>query len=243
MSEQVVEHNDVDISPLFSWSKEFEVVSDTGTIPVHMRLLGDADMNRARVAALRKSAELRRKLKDVNSDERMAFIKDMDDLQIEQLVAVIVVFGMKDLSEKAQTKLKIRPPKAPRSDAKTSVQEKYQAELDTYPIRRQQEIKELLTKEVEIMKEELMTKDKELLYEKYVSSMIDEMCEQELLREFKSYCCFLGTYKDSDLKIRLFGDYEDFNNLQSSLKSQFINEYSTLELQGEELKKLQRVTQ
>ena len=238
----IVEVNDVDIAPLFTWSKEFEVVSDGKVTPVFMRLLGDADMNRARVAALRKSAELRRKLKDLDSDERLAFIKDIDDINIDVLVAVIIVYSMKDLSDKATQKLTIKLPKAPRSDAKTSTHEKYQEEIDSYPDRRQEELKELLNKEVESLKEILMLEPKEVLYKKYVNTMIEELCEQELLKEFRAQCSYLGSFKNRELTERLFSNYEEFSNLQPDLKQQFLNEYSSMELQGDDLKKLQQVT-
>lgn len=243
MAEMVVERNDVDISPLFSWSKEFEVTSNGTVTPVYMRLLGDADMNRARVAALRKSAELRRKLKDLNSDERLAYIKDIDDIELESLVAVVIVFSMRDMNDKLQSKLKIKTPKPPRSDAKTSAHEKYQAEIDSYNDRRQEELRSLLDKEVESMKVDLSKLSKQEIYDKYLVAMINEMCEQELLREFKSQCCYYGLYKSKDAPEKLFSSYEEFSNIQTELKEQFVTEYATLELQGDDLKKLQRVTQ
>lgn len=243
MAQQIVEVNDIDITPLFTWSKEFTVETNDGAIPVFMRILGDADMNRARVAALRKSAELRKRLKDLDSDERLAFIKDIDDIEMDTLVAVVTVFSMKLLSEKAQKNLKIKAPKAPRSDAKTSAHEKYQEELDTYPIRRQEELRALINKEVEIMKGELDKLPKEEVYSKYVKVMIEEMCEQELLREFKSQCAYYGSFKNKELTEKLFSSYDEFNNLQSNLKQQFLDEYATIELHGDDLKKLQPVTQ
>jgi hypothetical protein len=243
MAQTNVEFNDVNVAPLFAWSREFEVVWDEIKVPVFMRILGDADLNRARVAALRKSAELRRKLKDIDSDERMAFIKDMDDLSVDQIVAVVAVFSMRDISERAQSKLKIKAPKQPRSDAKTSAHEKYQEEVDSYPARRQAELRSLLEKEVDILKKSLEQEPKEVIYKKYVNSMIDEMCEQEQLREFKAQCCYYGSYKNQELTERLFPSYEEFSNLQSDLKQQFLVEYAKLEMSGEELKKLQQVTQ
>jgi len=242
MSASFVEQSDVDISPLFSWSKEFEVVSEGVTTPVFMRLLGDADMNRARVAALRKSAEFRKKLRDLDSDERLAFIKDIDDIDMETLVMVVIAFSMGDLRDKVLPRLKIKPPKVPRTDAKTSAHEKYQTDIDSYPERRLEEIKDLLNKEVDTLKESLLLEPKDSLYKKYVNSMIDEMCEQELLREFKSQCCYLGSYKNQDLSEKLFSSYEEFNNLESNLKQQFLREYSEMELHGDDLKKLQQVT-
>lgn len=240
----IVEHNDVDINPLFAWSREFKITSKEGNdISVFMRLVGDADINRSRVAALRASADLRRKLKDENSDERMAYIKDIDDIEKDVLIAVIIMFSMRDLSEKAQKNLKIKPPKVPRSDAKTSVHEKYQADLDSYPDRRKAEIRSLIEKEVDKMKESLDKEPKETLYKKYLASMIDEMCEQELLRVFKAWCAYLGSYKSQELSEKLFSSFDDFSNLPSGLKEQFLSEYAKLEINGDDLKKLQRVTQ
>ncbi len=237
----VVELNDVDISPLFNWSKEFELIGEDKTTSVFMRLVGDADINRARVQALRRSAELRRKLKDIDSDERIAFIKDMDDFDIDTLASMITVFSMRDLTERATSKLTIRPPRQPRSDAKTEKHEKYQQEVDSYPERRQTELRDLLEKEIEESKKSLEKESKDVLYKKYVNAITDELCEQELLSAFRTWCCYLGTYKDKELKERLFSSYEEFSNLDANLKDQFLSEYSSMELYGDNLKKLQRV--
>lgn len=239
----VIEVNDVDISPLFSWSRAFEIVSEDSTTPVYMRLLGDADINRARVASLRRSADLRKKLKDLNSDERVIYIKDIDDLETDSLISVIIVFSMRDISQAASSKLKIKIPKAPRSDAKTEAHEKYQLEIDAYPEKRRSELKGLIEKEITLMKKELDSQDKAVLYKKYVAVMIDELCEQELLKSYKEWCAYLGSYKDESLKQKLFSSFEEFSNLDSRLKDQFMREYSSMELYGDNLKKLQQVTQ
>lgn len=239
----IVEHNDVDISPLFKWSKEFEIVSSRGTAPVYMRILGDADINRARVAALRNSAELRRKLRIEDSDERLAFIKDSSELETDMIISIITVFSMRELTEKAMKNVKVKPPKAPRSDSKTSVHEKYQAEIDAYPEKRQKEIKSYLEKEITDLKTKLSAESKDNLYKRYLNTMIDELCEQELLKTFKEWCCYLGSYSDEDLTLRLFESFDDFANLEPDLKQQFLKEYSSIELHGDDLKKLQQVTQ
>jgi len=243
MSVTNVEFNDVDIAPLFAWSKEFSVRMETGLKPVFMRILGDADLNRARVAALRMSAELRRKLRDMDSDERLAYIKDKEDITPDQMMAVILVFSMRDISQKAREKMTLKAPKQPRSDAKTSAHEKYQAEVDSYPQRFQAELRLLIEKEVLMMKTSMETEAPEVLYKKYVDIMTDELCEQRQMNEFKSQCAYYGSYSDKELTERLFSSYEDFCNLPSDLKEQFVNEYSNLEILGDDLKKLQRVTQ
>lgn len=247
----IVEHNDVDVRPLFFWKKDFEIIEESvdgegkpvlNKIPVYMRLLGDADINRSRVSALRSSADLRRKLRDLDSDERMAFIKDIDDMDENLIVSAIIVFSMRDLTKKADDKVKIKIPKSPRSDAKTEAHEKYQADIDSYPERRRQELRDILSKDVDKLKNDLLKKDKQYLYNEYVKLMVDEMCEQEILKRFKEMCVYFGSFSDPELKTKFFESFEEFDNLSPELKQDFIREYSSLELYGEELKKLRQVT-
>ena len=240
-----IDRNDVDISPLFSWSKKFDVVTkeDEVLMSVYMRLLGDADLNRTRVSALRNSAEMRRKLKDENSDERLAYLPQIDQMNEEQLVNIILVLSMRDITKEITKNLKIRPPKVPRSDATTEKQEKYQAEVDAYDGKRQKEIKKTLEKELETKRVGLLAKAKEDLYTNYISLMINELCEQEVMKTFREYSAYLGAYKDEDLRERLFPSFEDFANLPSDLKAQFVTAYQSLEMSGDDLKKSLQATQ
>jgi hypothetical protein len=239
----VIEKNDVNVSPLFSWSKEFEIVGGGEPVKVYMRVVGDADINKARVSALRRSGELRRKLRDLNSDERIVYIKDIDDIEPEAMISVITVFSMKELAEKAKSEVKVKVPKAPRSDAKTELHEKYQLEVDAFPGKVQQEVRKILEGKIEALKNELSSKDKSFLYKKYEASMIDELCERELMEAFREWTSYLSVYKDEDLRVRFFSSFDEFANLPSEIKDQFIREYTLLELSMDDLKKLQPVTQ
>lgn len=239
----VIEKNDVEIGPLFSWSKEFVIESNGEEIPVYMRVVGDADVNKSRVSALRRSAELRKKLRDSDSDEHFAYIKPMEDLSIESLVSVILVFSMREFSEQAKKEVKIKLPKQPKSDAKTEEHEKYQKEVDEYPEKYQKELKKLLEKKVDAEKDRLSGLGKEVLYTKYTDVMIEELCERELLKAFREWTAYLSAYKDKELTQKFFTSFEEFNNLPSELKEQFIKEYSLLELTMDNLKKLRPVTQ
>ena len=71
-----IEKSDVDLSRLFMWQAEVPVLSSTGeeVTKVHMRVIGDKDLSRARVFSLRESAELRKLLKTDGTDEYIAFI-------------------------------------------------------------------------------------------------------------------------------------------------------------------------
>jgi hypothetical protein len=240
-----IEHNDVDIKPLLSWKRKFEITSATGEVitTVYMRLVGDADMNRARVAALRNSAELRKKLRNHESDEYIAFTPDMDELIEEQLINLVVVFSMRGLTSEAIKKLKLQVPRQPKSDAGTEAFEQYQKELDEFPEKRNVELKKILERFVVKQKKELSTMDKKTLYDKYIRVMSNELCEQELIKTFKEQVTYYGSFKDEELKIKFFDSFEDFQNLDPYLKSQFISTYSELEMTSDDLKKLRGAMQ
>jgi len=78
---------------------------------------------------------------------------------------------------------------------------------------------------------------------KIIKTMEDELCEEEILKSYRSMSAYMGLYKDEDMKEKLFSNYEDFENLPSYIKQQFINAYQSLEMGGEDLKKLRAATQ
>jgi hypothetical protein len=240
-----VEKNEVDIAPLFSWHKEFEIKDEEGNVldKVYVRILGDSDMNKTRVQALRRSAELRKKLRDSNSDERVAFILNIEEMETEQLLNLIAVLSMRDISQEAMKKVKPKLPKAPKGSSSLEKQEKYQEDIDSYPKFREKEIKKAIEKEVYKLRDALSRESKEFLYSKYVSLITNELCEQELNLAFKELCSYYGTFKDNDLKERYFSSFEEFSNLPSSIKGQFMAAYQSLELFGDELKKSLHLTQ
>lgn len=244
----VVERNDVDISKIFGWGRVFEVINpDTEEVEaiVYMKLLGDADLGRARVHALRKSAELRRKLKNTDSDEYLAWVRDINELEIQDLINLITVFSMREVSQNAKTKVKIPTPKTPKSTAKLEKMEEFQKQVDDYPQKRVKAIENAINKEVEILQNSLKEKSKEELYRQYVKLLIDEFCERAAIDGFEDYQTYLGCYLDDTYKAdkRFFKDFEEFDNLEPTVKTQFKDAYRSLDIELAELKKLRRAAQ
>jgi len=243
----IVEKNDVDISKLFGWGRVFEIVDPTENteeiVLVYMKLLGDADLGRARVHALRKSAELRRKLKDENSDERVAWVRSIDEVEVGDLVNLITIFSGREISQNARAKVKLPTPKPPKSNAKLSVMEKFQKEVDEYPEKKTKLIAEAIEKEVNELKKKLEAKSKEELYREYVKQLTDEFCEREAMEAFENMQVFLGCYTDDTYKTKFFSEFNDFDNLEPTIKQQFKDAYRSIDIEMSELKKLRRATQ
>jgi hypothetical protein len=243
----IVERSDVDISKIFEWGRVFEIFNpetDEAEADVYMKLLGDADLGRARVFALRKSAELRRKLKDPTSDEHVAWIRDINEMGIEDIINLIVIFSSRDLTKNAVARVKIPTPKPPKSNAKLEKLEQFQKDVDQYPSKRERAIADELNKEIERLKEQLRGKSKEELYQQYVNNLTDEFCEREAIDAFENYQTYLGCYTDNTYKPekRFFKDYDEFDNLEPIVKAQFKDAYKSLDIEMSELKKLRRAT-
>ena len=243
---EIVEHNDVDISKIFEWGRVFEVINPvTQEVEalVYMKLLGDADLGRARVHALRKSSELRRRLRDEDSDERVAYIRTIDELSEEDLINLITIFSGREISINARNNVKIKAPKPPKSDAPLEQMEKFQKEVDEFPAKRQKAVTEAVEKEMAKFKKSLEGESKESLYKKYTKALIDEFCEREALVAFENMQTYLGCFKDDSYKERFFNDFDAFDNLESTVKQQFVDAYRQIDIDINELKKLRRATQ
>ena len=240
-----VEKNDVDISKLFVWGKRYDIVDNAGEVvyTVYMRLPGDADLNRTRVYALRKSQELRKKLRDVNSDERLLYIKDLEEMSRDELMYSVIALSMREINQRATREVKIPRPKAPKSDAKLEKMEKYQEELDNFPKKYQEAFQKFIKTEVDKLKKALENQNEDELYKMYVRLQIDEFCELEAFRAYKEMEIFLGCYKDPDYEDRVWDTFEKYENFDPNMKAELKAAYDTLEVRMDELKKLQEATQ
>jgi hypothetical protein len=249
----VVEKQDVRIDKIFQWGRVFEVIDptreDESVALVYMKLLGDADLGRARVYALRKSSELRRKLKDENSDERIAWVRSIDEVTEEDLINLIILFAGRDIANEAKNKVRIPTPKPPKSNAKLEKQEAFQKEVDEYPEKKSKAISDAINKEIEKRKESLSSKPKEDLYRDYVRLLVDEFCEREAIQAFEDMQTYLGCYTDDTYKTLFFRDsetnepsFEVFSNLEPTVKNMFKDAYKSLDIEISELKKLRRAT-
>jgi len=240
----MVEKNDVTLTPLFQWSKRFELLDPGGnTIEVFIRLVGDAELNRARVYALRKSSELRKNLKDEDSDERLAFISESAGLDRTQLEQIILTLSIRDITQDSLRTVRLPYPKEPKSDATLEEQEKYQTAVDNYPAEKEAKLKEFITNSLTKVKETVEATSDEELYKIYERAVISELCEQEMMKTFGDMCTFLGCYKDNEFTERIFASVDDLQNLPSVVKDQFVSAYKSLELSSEDLKKSRGATQ
>ena len=235
----IIETNDTDISKLFFWSNKFSITDRYG-IPVsdvYMRLVGDAELNRARVKAIRASKELRNKLKDRDSDERVVFIPELDEYPQEALVEMVLIQKVKEFTQSSMKEVIIPVPVEPSSEASLEKQEKYQEEIDNFDKNRQDKIKELTTKKIDNYRKAISSNSVESLIKEYESLLINDLCENEMIRMFRLWCVYFGCFKEETHRNYYFSSFDELDNLPTEIKEQFINNYQLLEINIENLKK------
>jgi hypothetical protein len=243
---KTAERNDVDITKLFRYKTEIEVKDElTGESgKFYLRIIGDADLNRARVFGLRKAAQLRKALQDPESELREAFITEQADLfSRDVLVESILLLNVGDLQKDIINLTDVPEPRAPRSDASQEEQEAFQLEVDNYEDTYRTEYGKNAKKVEKRERKKLEEMSDDDLYQFYEGSVINKLATEELTKHFYEMCVFLGTYKDDDYKSRAFASYDEFNNASSYLKDRLLEQYRYLELGMLELKKSPEATE
>lgn len=233
------EKNDVDVKKLFNWNDEITIYAVDGieNETVYMRLVGDSDWGIARLKALRASAELRTRFADPNSDEHLAYIPVKEQLDKEALVKMLLILMIPTFRNEVIKNVSIAVPKEPSSDATLEEQENYQKELDAFEEKRTEIIKKEIEKLSNKREKELSKLSLDKLYDDYKKELISTMCSEEFNKIFINYCTYLGTYEDENFTTKYFDSFEQFSNLPTAVKNQFVNSYMNLDIGVYELKK------
>jgi len=232
------EKNDVDISSLFFYKKPVTITGNKDKeLTVYMRLVGDAELQRARVKALRDSRKLRDALKDKNSDEYLAFIPDISEVEKDRLVELSLVMSLKEISADIAQEIELPFPEEPGSKATLEEQEAYQKEIDKYPEKRETLIRKKILERAAEFKDELKERTEKQLRRDYLASIVNELCEAELAKSFYDHIIFFSLYKTDEYNEPLFDTFEDFLKIPSDVKEMLLEEYKNLELGMDDLKK------
>lgn len=229
-----------DIKRLFLYEHELEIKEKGEVVgKVYQRILNNADVERARREGLRKSAVLRKQLKDKDSTDYEIYIVSAFDMDRETLVAAIVATELKEVRDSAYkaAQKEIHLPIRPKGDDLEALEE-HQAKMDSYNTDIMTKTIELLGEQTKERLEELeKEEDTEKLRKLYISSAIRNLCGAEMVEMFQFWTVFLGTYKDKKCKKRFFNSFDELLNTATELQQQLIDGYFLLEIDKLSLKK------
>ena len=238
-----IEKNDIDISQLFKWGQSMDLATPQGNLVIWVKILGDSDINRARIYALRKSAEMRAKLLDLNSDERIALVPALDTSSKTKVVELLLTLRIKEISSTATDDLEITYPKELSSDASLETQEKHQAVIDNFPNYVEGLTRKAVDKGVTKERKRLKKLSIESLESVYVETLVEHICETEMYQAFQDKTVFFACFQDDLYIVPMFNDFDAFLDLPTEVKTTIADFYGTLSIDIETLKKSPEVMQ
>lgn len=245
MTKRSAERNDVDIAQLFKYTKEVEVedLLSNQSAKVYMRLIGDAELAKARVFGLRKSGDLRRDLRTPGTNMRSAFINELPEFQEKDtLVSACILLNVGDIQRQATDNTDVIEPAIPKSDANLEKLEEYQQAIDEYGKKYEAELEKEMEKIRKSEVKRLNKLDEKELYNLYESLVIDQLCTSEMSQNYYQMCVWYSCYSDPKHKKLSFATFEEFDNVSPRLKERLTDEYRLLEIGMPQLKKLQEAT-
>lgn len=233
-----IDEFDVDISKLWKWKKEVVIKDgDEILLKAYLRIPGDAEINRARVYALRESATLRKKLRDKEDFDRYAYILPEELISDEDLINYVVTLLLREEVSNITKEVDLPIPPKPDEDAPLEKHEEYQQKVDNWVYERINKINELTLQKEKEIREQVSKLPREELYKIYEEKSIDLYCENLVANLFVEQCIYYGLFKDPKFKVRVFDNFEEFANLPTQIKDKLKSEYNSLIISTEELKK------
>lgn len=230
---------DTKIEDLFKWKGELEVKDNKGEAveTLYQRVIGDADVDKARTKALKESRLLRRKLNNPESDEALAHLPFKGEHDKEELISLTSMARYQDFRSRAALNTDERRVKPPGDDATLEEQEQYIEDLEKARQDYEDSISDKVRKYSEEYKKELRKLDLDDIFDSYIKYYIDLLCQRRMIEVFNTYSAFYGTYKDKEYKERRFNTYDDFLNISTQVKDDIIENYRRLTLGLDEIKK------
>lgn len=220
------------IEELFRWNGTVEIKDTEGNVveTLYQRVVGDADIQRARLEALKASKLMRKALKDPTSDEAIIHLPLEDDFTKEELITLILFNKYYSFQNKAEKKVEEKKVKEPKSDASLEEQENYIDNIEKAKQDYKDKVDETVRQQSEAFEAELREKSDKELYDLWIKENIELICRGEMIKVFDEYATYFGTFSDEDFKNRRFETVEDFKDLAPRIKNQLMTNYKNLEL-------------
>lgn len=225
------------LSDLFKWEKEVEIKNGEQVVgKAYIKIVGDVEYQEARRYALKRSRQIRAKMRDVTSDEYASNFADIDSFTQAELINGIIIGELPDYRDSVMLDIPIEnDPELP-DDPTLEDQEEYEAKLESMGKERTQKITDAMNKMGEDRRAELEKLPTDELKTLYITSVSNSRAMEEFSRVFREYQIYKGVYEDKKCTKPAFDSYEDFAGSSFQLKDQLTIAYTSLEISGEDLK-------
>ena len=227
------------LSDLFRWRKKIYLKDGKRTVgTAWIRLVGDADYQQARNISLKRSKQLRNRLRDETTDDYVAAFTDIDSMSKDELILGVIFSEISDYRDEALVTTQDESlPELDGDNPSLEEQEEHQTKLEEIRRKRVEVLAAQIDKKSEERKEALNSiTDIEELKRLYRDAVVNIKCIELFTTTFRNFCAYKGTFKDDRYKELAFDSFDEFEESASQLKSQLLAAYTNLEITGEDLK-------
>jgi hypothetical protein len=226
------------LSQLFRWKRKVDVLDgDKVLATVYLRIVGDGEYQEARNIALQRSKELRKKLRDITSEEYNISFTDIDVMTRDEIIMAITYAEIPDYRDEAMMNVAEVPVPDMPDNPTLEQQEEHQTAVDKVKKDRIDALTSHMENSGKKRREELgKIENIEELRKLYKTAIVNTRCTELFTTVFREYCVYKGTFNDSSYKESAFDSFDDFYSSAPQLKMQLQIAYSNLEITGEDLK-------
>lgn len=230
MSKQLIS-NEALMAKLFRWKTSV----DFNGVSFYLRVVSDATVEDARKYALLNSRQMRRSLRNSNTDEYMIYLDQYDDFTKSELNAFIQIAASKEtmreyLSNNPRPQLDQLP------DSPTQEQiEEYEAARQA----NQEEYIKTMQDSIEVWRVDfekaLDTQTEDALRAMARKYRTDEVCENVFNAEFEAFIVASSVYGDDKYSRQLF-TVTEYKNLPTEVKDVLYNAYNNMNIAADDVK-------
>lgn len=220
------------ISKLFEFTKEVKIKNQK----LYLRIPGDNVVEEARRESLLESRKLRRSLRTPDSDDYLIHLDPVEDYDKDEIIAMCLTLGMRDVM---RTYIQTHPkPQLTSLGDNPSLEDQEQHEAEK--VQRDIDYNDNMRLHIENWRDSynktLNNMDIEQVKNVYKRLKTERVCEDTFNREFEDRIMTYSIYTDKDHKKPAF-TIDEYRNLPSNIKTELQEEYGSISLGSDELKK------
>jgi hypothetical protein len=163
-------------------------------------------------------------------------MESLNEYDAEKFIQVILAYRFQEYVKKATQESRVVMPNSPGSDATLEQIEEYEATVDEFDKKRNQEIMGIVDALREADTAKLRLLDADSLLRETAKAMENNICQSVANDALMDKFAYMATYEDGGYTKRYFTNFSEYGDLAGATKKQLIDGYQKLMLGPEDLK-------
>lgn len=219
------------MAKLFRWKTSIDIEGVT----FYIRIVSDQVIDDARKYALLGSRNLRRDLRNVNSDDYLIYLDPLADLDADQLRTLNTSIAMREIMRDYLN----NNPRPQLDPLPTNPSQEMQEEHEAARLQREDDYIKGMTEYVENWREDyqeaLAARDYDYLLNMARKNRVDQVCEEKFSSMFEEYVVCESVFTDKNYKEKMF-TLDQFRELPNDVRVKLRDAYNNISIAPDQVK-------